>query len=107
MGDLATTYHQQGRSKEAEEIKVNVLQLRKEVLGERHSRHDLNYVVKYHLRFRGIRARKPAGHKAKTIQYRVVWGEYPNKYQGRGKCRAVNFLSVWNIRDCGYLMRRG
>ncbi|SLM38770.1 violaceus kinesin [Lasallia pustulata] len=36
MADLAATYHQQGRSKEAEEIKLEVLELRKEVLGEKH-----------------------------------------------------------------------
>ena len=36
MANLATTYHQQGQSKKAEEIKIEVLQLRKEVLGEKH-----------------------------------------------------------------------
>jgi hypothetical protein len=36
MASLATTYHQQGRSTEAEQIYVDVLELRKEVLGERH-----------------------------------------------------------------------
>jgi tetratricopeptide (TPR) repeat protein len=36
MADLAATYHQQGRSKEAEDIYMEVLALRKEVLGERH-----------------------------------------------------------------------
>jgi Tetratricopeptide repeat len=37
MASLAATYHQQGRSNEAEEINVKVLELRKEVLSEKHS----------------------------------------------------------------------
>jgi hypothetical protein len=37
MANLASTYHQQGRSKEAEAIEVEVLELRKEVLGEKHT----------------------------------------------------------------------
>jgi hypothetical protein len=36
MANLATTYYQQRQLKEAKEIKVEVLALRKEVLGERH-----------------------------------------------------------------------
>ncbi|KAH8649570.1 hypothetical protein BGZ61DRAFT_487953, partial [Ilyonectria robusta] len=36
MGELATTYHAQGRYDEAEEISVKVLELRREVLGEKH-----------------------------------------------------------------------
>ncbi|KAI9816089.1 MAG: Kinesin light chain [Thelocarpon impressellum] len=36
MASLAATYHQQGRSKEGEELKVQVLELRKDVLGERY-----------------------------------------------------------------------
>jgi hypothetical protein len=34
--DLAATYHQQGRSGETEEIKVDVLELRGEALGKKH-----------------------------------------------------------------------
>jgi thioredoxin-like negative regulator of GroEL len=34
MASLAATYHQQGQSGKAEEVLINVLQLRKEVLGE-------------------------------------------------------------------------
>ena len=36
MASLADTYYQQGRSREAEEIDVEVLDLRREVLGEKH-----------------------------------------------------------------------
>jgi tetratricopeptide (TPR) repeat protein len=36
MASLAATYHQQGRSDQAEEIFVNILELRKEVLDEKH-----------------------------------------------------------------------
>jgi hypothetical protein len=36
MASLAATYHQQGRSREAEEIYVEVLKLRTDVLGEKH-----------------------------------------------------------------------
>ena len=46
MGELATTYHHQGRYDEAEKIKVKVLELRREVLREKHphtlqAMHDL------------------------------------------------------------------
>ena len=34
MGNLASTYRQQGRSKEAEELEVRVMETRKRVLGE-------------------------------------------------------------------------
>jgi tetratricopeptide (TPR) repeat protein len=36
MAELATTYHDQGRYDEAEKIYVDVLALRREVLGEMH-----------------------------------------------------------------------
>ena len=34
MGNLALTYRKQGRSKEAEELEVRVMETRKRVLGE-------------------------------------------------------------------------
>ncbi|SLM38231.1 tpr domain-containing partial [Lasallia pustulata] len=36
MADVAATYHKQGRSKEGEDIYVEGLEIRKEVLGEKH-----------------------------------------------------------------------
>ena len=36
MANLASTWQQQGRSEEAEKLKVEVLELRKSVLGEKH-----------------------------------------------------------------------
>ncbi|KAF5616098.1 hypothetical protein F25303_13621 [Fusarium sp. NRRL 25303] len=36
MADLATTYHAQGRYDEAEKLKDKALELRREVLGEKH-----------------------------------------------------------------------
>jgi hypothetical protein len=36
MGNLASTYGNQGRRKEAEELKVQVMKTRKKVLGEEH-----------------------------------------------------------------------
>jgi hypothetical protein len=37
-------------------------------------------IDKYHLRLRGVRTQQFARRKTKTIQYRVVWGEYSNRY---------------------------
>lgn len=36
MAELAATYHAKGRYGEAEEIKVQVLELQREVLGKKH-----------------------------------------------------------------------
>jgi hypothetical protein len=33
----------------------------------------------HHFRLRGIRTQQLAGRLTKTTQYRVVWGEYPNR----------------------------
>jgi hypothetical protein len=36
-------------------------------------------INEHRFRLRGIRARQLAGRQTKTTQYRVVWGEYPNR----------------------------
>jgi hypothetical protein len=33
----------------------------------------------HHFRLRGIRTQQLAGRQTKTTQYRVVWGEHPNR----------------------------
>jgi hypothetical protein len=37
-------------------------------------------IDKHRFRLRGIRTRQLAGCQTKTIQYRVVWGEHPNRF---------------------------
>jgi hypothetical protein len=37
-------------------------------------------IVKCDLRLRGIRIRQLAACNTKTVQYRLIWGEYPNRY---------------------------
>jgi len=36
MNNLASTYSQQGRDKEAEELTLHILECQKEILGEKH-----------------------------------------------------------------------
>jgi hypothetical protein len=36
-------------------------------------------IDEHRFRLRGVRARQLAGRQTKTTQYRVVWGEYPNR----------------------------
>ncbi|KAF8847684.1 hypothetical protein BDZ45DRAFT_754641 [Acephala macrosclerotiorum] len=40
---------------------------------------EIREIVEHRFRLRGIRARQLAGRQTKTTQYRVVWGEHPNR----------------------------
>ncbi|GKU08681.1 unnamed protein product, partial [Fusarium langsethiae] len=83
MADLATTYHQQGRSDEDEEISVKVLELRREALIEKHPdtiRSMADLAATYYMQGRYDEAQK-LHQTALDLRRRVLGERHPDTIQ--------------------------
>jgi hypothetical protein len=56
-------------------------------------------IDEHRFRLRGIRTRQLAERQTKTIQYRVVWGKYPNRSDSWVNENDIQVLMLWPVGE--------